>query len=110
MEMQSLSDLFNMPNPAIKANIPINQQIALWATGVSVHNPITGRHCPDFSCCIPALASPMADREKFEKSIMDGRNLLTAGLLRKFLAALHDHYGVCIVFRDISEVYGYKLN
>ena len=110
MEMKTLNDMFDMPEPDIKANIPIDQQIALWTTGVSVHNHVTGQHCPDFSCCIPSLASPIKDRIRFKNAVVDGRLLLMAGLMKQFMTALHEYYGINVVFMDISQAYDFVLN
>ena len=110
MDTKTLNEMFDMPKPDIEANIPVMEQVALWATGVAVHNSETGQHCPDFSCCIPELASPLASRLRFKQAVADGRMLLASGLMKEYMTKLHAHYGINVIFMDIANVYGCVLN
>lgn len=54
-----------IPCPAAPvAPYTVDEQLARWVAGESVHND-QGDCCPDFSCCRPSLAWPIDQRRAF---------------------------------------------
>ena len=64
------------------------EQLDKWIAGESIHNKSNDMCCPDFSCCIPELLAPTADRELFRTAYVNGDADLIDRLLTTFLAKL----------------------
>ena len=68
----------------IEKAMTCEEQVRLWAKGLSVHNTTRDECCPDFSCCNPNIHTPQAVRRRFR----DGDRKTRAKLLVGFLAGL----------------------
>jgi len=67
-----------------------DEQMHRWCAGESVHNDTRDECCPDFSCCRPDLAWPMADRELF-RDREDLRSEMMMGALGQLLEGQDVH-------------------
>ena len=59
-----------------------DEQMEKWVNGVSIHNLERDECCPDFSCCNPSSAAPIAQRILFRN-----RPELRDAMLMGFLGA-----------------------
>lgn len=82
--------------PAVRCVTSLDEQLALWVAGESVHLTIPGRKrgttdcCPDFSCCQPHLLQPLEMRQRYVKADERHRRLL----LLRFVRALCNANGI----------------
>lgn len=84
----------------------VDEQLALWRRGVNTHNPERDECCPDFSCCQPELARPLAERETFCQS--DKEKQLE--LMSQYLGALIVHAGVSARIVGQEEGDGHSIS
>lgn len=61
------------------------EQLDLWVSGKSVHNPTRNECCPDFSCCQPRLQWPEAKRRQFAQAGRRERDRMLFGSLYDLL-------------------------
>ena len=52
----------------------IQLQLEQWVKGKSIHNPVRGECCPDFSCCHPEALADAATREAFIRADRGRKN------------------------------------
>lgn len=64
-----------------------DEQLTLWCDGISKCPNSNNECCPDFSCCNPRLAWPLAQRKAFREAIFLGNHELAEKMLLGTLAA-----------------------
>ncbi len=64
----------------------IDEQVASWVQGQSLHNDDRDECCPDFSCCEPGLLAPTEERESFKDADEKERGVMLMTFLGRLIA------------------------
>jgi hypothetical protein len=83
------------PKPKGQRMTP-ERQLELWVRGESVHNDERAECCPDFSCCEPQNAWPIAKRIKFAEAFVNEDYETTHNMLMSALVDMVDDDNVYI--------------
>lgn len=110
VNMSSINELFQFPEPELAASISVEDQLEAWCNGISVHDVTTGRHCPDFSCCVPALGTDEETRIRFTQAVKDKRELLVGEFFKEFIVALCHHCDVDAQFVMLTPAHPSEFN
>ena len=63
----------------------VNEQLLQWVKGNSVHNEERNECVPDFSCCNPAINTPIETRELFMEAYLNDDEEQRQRMLMTFL-------------------------
>ena len=64
------------------------EQVNLWVKGHSMHNPVTEDCCPDFSCCIPSIETPLETKLQYQEALENDDEPAMRRLLFSFVTEL----------------------
>jgi len=68
-----------------------DMQLNSWINGKSIHNDIDEECCPDFSCCVSNINTPIETRKKFaDAHYLDNEDTKMNILMGFFVGALQD--------------------
>lgn len=68
-------------------------QLQNWVNGRSFHNHTTDEHCPDFSCCIPEIETPLTEKIKFREAFSSDDDIVQAQMLLVFIGRALPYLG-----------------
>lgn len=60
-------------------------QLECWANGKSIHNKRDDECCPDYSCCVSKINTPLAERINFKDLYQEGGINAIAHLSAEYL-------------------------
>lgn len=63
-----------------------DEQLNKWVNGQSIHNNIDEECCPDFSCCLPDVNTPIKIRKKFADAHYLDDEVTTMDMLMGFVS------------------------
>ena len=70
------------------------EHIDRWVSGESVHNKEKDMCCPDFSCCIDGINTPVEIKERFAEAYKSNNDIVLLELLDDFLSGALKTIGI----------------